>query len=235
MLGLTSLYHRGAIRTDGLGPFNLATGTVKLPMDVEENIIDQLEDVIPSLRNCALTCRAWRPRSRYHLVSSIQIRTRKDFASLCEFFERHRNLASLVKALTIFPSDEEPSPRSLVEVALVELLRQLPNLRQYKLVYDLHVNDGARPTYSTTFHPRSLTHFKMYLHAETLRLGPLRLLSHEELARIVIALPRLRTLQCRGLTFGRQNGGSESSVRFANKTCLSDVSVSSTHSLYISR
>ncbi|KAI0719284.1 hypothetical protein C8T65DRAFT_636191 [Cerioporus squamosus] len=146
MLEPTSFYHLGAIRAGGPSP--LTNRTDKIPMDVEEH-------VIPSLRNCALARREWRPRSRHHLILSIQVRTRDNFASLCDFFDKHQNLASLVEAWNISPSTEEPNPRSLVEVVLVGLLRQLPNLRQYTLLL-LSASDTLRGLPSSISHSLAL-------------------------------------------------------------------------------
>ena len=225
----STLVHRGG----GIDSHDLPSGMtfVKFPVDVQEHVIDQFADDTLSLRNCALTCRAWHPRSRYYLVSSIQVRTRDDYDSLCEFFGQHHNLSRLVESLTVNPSSKEPHPRSLTEVALIGLLRQLPNLRRYRLVHE-YIDTSALAPYQATFHPRTLIHLKTYLKAETLHLGPLKLSSFEELGRLVIALPRLRGLECRGLIFGRQTSNFQPS-RFGNKTNLIHVSVSTSYALRV--
>lgn len=43
------------------------------PLEVEENIIDQLCEDVKSLRPCALTCQNMRTRSRFHLFRVIGI------------------------------------------------------------------------------------------------------------------------------------------------------------------
>ena len=46
---------------------------MQLPIEIFEAVIDQARDNSASLRNLALTCATFLPRSRYHLFSSIII------------------------------------------------------------------------------------------------------------------------------------------------------------------
>ncbi|KAI0750063.1 hypothetical protein C8Q80DRAFT_1052773, partial [Daedaleopsis nitida] len=67
------------------------------PLDIEERFIDQLEEDVAALRCCALVSRLWHPRSRYHLLRSIRIRTRAEYLAICRFLEDNQDLCSLVR------------------------------------------------------------------------------------------------------------------------------------------
>ncbi|RDX40401.1 hypothetical protein OH76DRAFT_1304203, partial [Lentinus brumalis] len=68
-----------------------------VPLEVEENVIDQLSRDVKSLRSCALTCHGWLPRARYHLVASIRVRSREDLYSICDYFSFNPRMATLVR------------------------------------------------------------------------------------------------------------------------------------------
>ena len=46
------------------------------PNEIQDYILDLLQDSKPTLKACALVCRAWVPRSRYHLFSNITLQGR---------------------------------------------------------------------------------------------------------------------------------------------------------------
>ncbi|TFK88412.1 hypothetical protein K466DRAFT_447651, partial [Polyporus arcularius HHB13444] len=68
-----------------------------VPLEVEENVIDQLSRDVESLRSCALTCHGWLPSARYHLVASIRVRSREDLYSICNYFSFNPRMATLVR------------------------------------------------------------------------------------------------------------------------------------------
>ncbi|KAF8880659.1 hypothetical protein BD779DRAFT_1548254 [Infundibulicybe gibba] len=47
-----------------------------LPSEIIDLVIDQLEGDRAALKFCSLVCRSWLPRTRHHLFSSLNIRTR---------------------------------------------------------------------------------------------------------------------------------------------------------------
>ncbi|KAI0758699.1 hypothetical protein C8Q74DRAFT_1209590, partial [Fomes fomentarius] len=78
--------------TTSLLPSVVAT----LPVEVEEGIIDKLHYHIDALRNCALTCRRWLPRTRYHLFATIRVTTKDELFSLCTSLSQSPHLLPLV-------------------------------------------------------------------------------------------------------------------------------------------
>jgi len=95
----------------------------ELPNEIQDRILDFLHDSKPTLRACALVCRAWVPTSRYHIFSDITLRT-KDVPSFevlskdpnctirsCRHLEIHYLSTKIMKALQHLP--RLLSPRSL--------------------------------------------------------------------------------------------------------------------------
>ncbi|KAI0713014.1 hypothetical protein C8T65DRAFT_163967 [Cerioporus squamosus] len=195
-----------------------------VPLEVEENIIDQLSRDVESLRSCALTCHGWFPRARCHLVASIRVRSREDLYSICDYFSFNPRMATLVRNLSVLPGKDEEA-LSLLETIPVALLSRLPKLRSY----------GIRGPYALTgraisFHATTLIHIKTCLHVEELTLQWLDFRTTAELARLLIALPRLRRLNCMDLRFpvnDKNTGGAPVGMtRFRDKCkSLSHVTV----------
>ncbi|KAI0696118.1 hypothetical protein C8T65DRAFT_583693 [Cerioporus squamosus] len=196
-----------------------------LPLEVEENVIDQLSRDVESLRSCSLTCRGWLPRARCHLMASIRVRSREDLYSICDYFRLNPRMATFVANLSISPAIPytEKHPLLLLETIPVDLLSRLPKLRSYNIC-ELHIG------ISISYHATTLIHIKKYLHIAELTLGPLRFRTFAELARLLIALPQLRRLDCTELRFGDMSyiiAGTDTGItRFRDKCrCLSNVTV----------
>ncbi|KAH9939506.1 hypothetical protein B0H21DRAFT_756596 [Amylocystis lapponica] len=63
-----------------------------LPPELTDRIIDHLRGDQGALYNCALTCRAWLPRSRYNLFRAMEIRSLAALTSLVALSHDHRFL-----------------------------------------------------------------------------------------------------------------------------------------------
>ncbi|RDX41517.1 hypothetical protein OH76DRAFT_1302826, partial [Lentinus brumalis] len=159
-----------------------------IPLEVGENIIDQLGGHVDSLRSCALTCRGWNRHARYHLVAAIRVRSREDLYSICDYFTSNPRMASLVRTLSMSPVETEDR-LFLVEVLPVDLLKRLPNLQRYSIIGERSPNPAF-----VSFHGTTLLHIKTYLHVEELNLNFLKFRTSVQLARVLMALPRLRRL-----------------------------------------
>ncbi|TFY55980.1 hypothetical protein EVJ58_g7912 [Rhodofomes roseus] len=76
-----------------------------LPIEVAENIIDYHKFDPPTLLVCALVCRKWAPRSRYHLQqkSTLTIRSAAELKLIGQLltFRRSRGLFAKVRLLRI--------------------------------------------------------------------------------------------------------------------------------------
>ncbi|TFK78710.1 hypothetical protein K466DRAFT_506853 [Polyporus arcularius HHB13444] len=193
-----------------------------IPLEVGENFIDQLSGHVDSLRSCALVCRGWNRHARQHLMVAIRVQSREDLCSIHEYFASNPRMASLVRSLCMASPLGGEKHRCLLEVLPVYLVKRLPNLQRYSI---------GRWTYFTahtgsdqvSFHATALMHIKTYLHVEELHLEALRFRTSAELARVLIALPRLRRLQCRDLEADNLTADTS---RFRNKcNMLSELTV----------
>ncbi len=52
------------------------------PAEIEDLIIDELHGDVWTLRQCALTCSGWLPRSRYNLYFSVRVDRKEKLLSL---------------------------------------------------------------------------------------------------------------------------------------------------------
>ncbi|TFK88163.1 WD40 repeat-like protein [Polyporus arcularius HHB13444] len=163
-----------------------------IPLEVGEHIIDQLIGDVRSLRSCALICRGWNNHARDLLMASIHIQSSEDLYCVCDYIASNPRMSSLVRSLSISPALAVKNARCLLEVLPVDLLKRLPNLQRYSIVGGVRWDPLAR----VSFHATTLLHFKTYLLVEELYLDTLEFHTSAELARVLIALPRLRHLQC---------------------------------------
>ncbi|KAI0725573.1 hypothetical protein C8Q72DRAFT_580582 [Fomitopsis betulina] len=82
--------------------------SLRLPLEIQEHILDHLHDDVRTLQACCLTCTAWIPTTRLHLFRYIKLRRAKDCL---------RFLATLEST-----SDLEAGGRPSVGVLVTELL-----------------------------------------------------------------------------------------------------------------
>lgn len=202
----------------------------RFPIEVEENIIDQASTERSVLKNCALVCRDWYPRSLYHLIRSIRVRSREDFLIFCEFFSRHKDLAELVRELEIAASPDYDDI-AILQVAYVPLLSLLPRLKSYSLRDMRRSTTGTLtlPSGLVSWHPTTLVQFKAHLSVEELSLGPLLLCGYSELLHVILALRRtLRVVRCQNIRFAShaQPDWNVGETSLANKLRVSTLVVS---------
>ncbi len=184
----------------------------RVPLEVAENIIDALgaSRDANSLRNCALTCRGWHPRARYHLMASICIRSREDLSSILDYFDSTPDIAGAVWSLALYPEDHEHSLflRGAIPIALFS---RFPNLRSYRINGHAFANHSIPPI---SFYPNSLVGLKAFL-LEELSLTDVVFRTGTELARLLIALCRLRRLDCKDVSFKDQSNPVTSATHLA--------------------
>lgn len=97
-----------------------------------ENIIDYLAYPVdrPSLYSCALVCRAWLPRCRYHLFHVVHIRTQRQLRLLSKAVDRTPEISRLLTKLVLCP---DLGAAALLEMSLA-LLRRLPRLVEFYII-----------------------------------------------------------------------------------------------------
>ncbi|KAI3622584.1 hypothetical protein WG66_016006 [Moniliophthora roreri] len=128
----------------------------RLPPELFDQIVDELEDSLSDLKSCSLVCRDWLPRSRHHLFHSLSIPIEgADLASftmtpyplidqsILNVFNSSSILGNYVRKLTL---DFRYSSQlvSTSESWIIELSRGVTQLRQLTLfmfpIYDLSTN-----------------------------------------------------------------------------------------------
>ena len=177
----------------------------RFPLEICEEIIDQLRDDSCCLRACALTCRDWHIRSRFHLLRSIHFAQRyrpsakhEDIDEFCSYLASYQSLPPLVQSLHIHWN-----------LLCTPLLRQLPNLRHTELI------DNDRHRGPLTLHTSFLAYFRAYLHIETLCLSHVDLCSPRRLTTLILSIPSLRYLVCDNISV---SGKAEESSHIAAST-----------------
>ncbi|KAI0758782.1 hypothetical protein C8Q74DRAFT_1372701 [Fomes fomentarius] len=103
------------------------------PPEIKDRIIDHLHGDVKTLRQCALTCSEWLPRSRCNLFVAVWVVTRKQLFSLCSAITEYTYLRPLVHSVTLEVRPSRPESRYLIETIPIPLLTLLPNLTCWSL------------------------------------------------------------------------------------------------------
>ena len=184
-------------------PSSVMNNGPKLPLDVQETIIDESADNVFTLRHCALTCRDWLPRSRFHLLSAVCISTQEDIYSFCKFLDAYTHYRTLVRSVTMAPVSTERRPACLAGVFSISILSRLPRLHGWVIRNDPFRECKLKVSYhSTTLEQlRTLTSSPIV----NLHLKDLNFVSRSEFLRLVASFPQLKHLQCDTIGFDRRN------------------------------
>ncbi|KAI1789273.1 hypothetical protein LXA43DRAFT_874868, partial [Ganoderma leucocontextum] len=167
-----------------------------------EVVIDQASDHVASLRLLSLICSTFQPRARYHLFSSIRIRSVEQMHSAPEFLDAHPWLPPLVQKVSL-----SPGPLSgdhwyrgvqnvpLLDVAPVHILSRLQNLRTWKLELVGSPLTTGGPWLS--FHRSALSCYRRYgNHIQNLELSCLPLDDVSDLTGLVSAFTGIQSVTC---------------------------------------
>ena len=120
------------VNIDHLTPFRSF-----FPVKIEENVIDKSLNDVATLRHCALTCRDWLPRSRFHLFSLIRISTQENIYLFCDLLDANPERQAWIRSITMGPDRSERRLTCLLETFPLQLLSRLPNFRGWALRNDL--------------------------------------------------------------------------------------------------
>ena len=172
---------------------------VPFPIDIEEHIIDQLVDHFASVRRCSLTCKAWVPRTRFHLFGTIRIATKTAWNAVLDYFQNNPHMRPLVRSLLVAPTPTERT--RLLGTYPASLFQMLPNLHRW----EMQVPVDAETNQKVSFHPTTLIQLR-YSPITELRVSSIQFTSRGEFLRLVSSLPRLSVLQSSDVTFGPTNG-----------------------------
>ena len=169
----------------------------RLPTEVVEEVIDQARDDRASLHCLTLLCKALLTRARYHLFTSIVIRSIQQVELSRGFLDSHPWALPLVRKVTLsidFPRDYSKPNIPLLDIVRSHLFTRLPNLRAWRMRAGL-LPDRNTPWLS--FHPSALVCYRAYgssIQSLELEGIPFREMSH--FVRLVSAFTTMHTLTC---------------------------------------
>ena len=172
-------------------------------------MIDLLQDDVPTLRACSLTCSLWLTRSRFHLFSRIRITDHTSLASFVSLLQAQPYLQYIVTSVAIHISHNTPtSIPTLQDVAPIVLVGHLPCLGrlsfQQHILFELTFLLGG-----VSFRRDTLACLDRYGSVRDLQLGPLDMRTGAELVRLLVMLPGLRNLSCTKVQFVRRGPGTD--------------------------
>ena len=191
------------------------------PVETEENFIDQLSDCVPALRYCALTCRAWLPRSRFHLLRSVRIKSEKHLEAFSDMLDKYPTRRSWITSVTMAPTAKGSNPRRLLETFPFALLANFRNLRRWE-INQASVRKVARRA-TLFFHNTTLTRLRCSS-LEELHLSSIQLGSHAELVRVLVAFAGLSSLKCTNVTFSQAGTAGQDSLKVTARRTLAKLS-----------
>lgn len=145
---------------------------------------------------CAMVCKTWLPRSRFHLFRSISIEHMFQFRNLCDAFTSTPILRDLVHYLSLssgcYPDE---GGDSFHETAIVVLIPQLSNIHTLRLVGDptkIHIRQPC------SLRPISLGCIALCTSLRKLILHDISFRSASDILRLIACFPksRLKELEC---------------------------------------
>lgn len=89
---------------------------MQLPCELRDCVIDFLQDNRAALETCSLTCKAWLPRSRYHLFRSIRIDPGRRGTALRALLEANPDIGKCVRNVTILGSGQDAPVERVVRM-----------------------------------------------------------------------------------------------------------------------
>ena len=176
---------------------------MQLPIEILEGVIDQTCDSPATLRDLSLTCSEFLPRARYHIFTSIVIRTMEQMLSSRDFLDARPWLLPLVYKVTLDLStslnrstdseDRAKQKPHLLHVVPMYLFAHFPNLR----VWRIHGEMGYPRENWVTFHRSTLRYYNICSsHIHHLELCNIQFKRMSDFARLVSAFTSIHTLTC---------------------------------------
>ncbi|KAI0357884.1 hypothetical protein OH77DRAFT_1310649 [Trametes cingulata] len=170
------------------------------PQEIFDQIIDDSWRDAETLRQCALTCHAWLPRSRLNLFSTAVLRRSDQLHKFSRALSSSTEAAALVQELILAPPYKVKP--AFINSALIALASKLPRVRKLCLVRPPFAWPDKRGSLSIPLRlVEFITRFSTLTHVV---LVDLSFASFLDLVHIVTALPNLTALDCRALDWGDQ-------------------------------
>ncbi|KAI0629821.1 hypothetical protein C8Q77DRAFT_1138762 [Trametes polyzona] len=174
-------------------------GRLSLPVEIQEQIIDHLalsRGSRRALRNCALVCRAWTPRShnlfRTVVLAPVGVETMRQLAQVLYESPRLRSLVGEIRiSMAHQPKEEQLTVRESCEVLPLVLSGVVPTLHS-----TLKVTAMNRNAVPLRLHRAFFTSLTQITSITTLRLYHVMFYSFGDFARIISTLTKLHSLGC---------------------------------------
>ncbi|KAI0634011.1 hypothetical protein C8Q77DRAFT_720450 [Trametes polyzona] len=171
------------------------------PQELYDSVIDATRRDISTLKQCALTCRAWLPRSRYNLYFAPVIGSYSQLHKFSEALDATSENANLVRELVVSIPREVPA--SLADATLGPLADRVPRLYKLSIVQPPFEYPDRRKaivvspqTADWIVHMGTLTHVVLF---------DLLFSSFADFANIVDSLHHLTSLECISLQTDEQD------------------------------
>lgn len=190
--------------------------TPSLPIEVEEQIIDYLgSEVGPdhkTLASCALTCKAWVPRSRIYLFQRVSILDVERLYGLSSLpFSPSHPIPDSVQQLWSLESHSEQQP-SFGHLVPHFLATRLPNVQHLQLGQRPYAgvmsSTTPSPELSKTekpfpYHATLLPHLARFRNVTRLNLDHYHFDTYSDVRRFIGAFPALTRVTLQKITWGR--------------------------------
>ncbi|KAH9886227.1 hypothetical protein C8Q73DRAFT_283667 [Cubamyces lactineus] len=170
------------------------------PQEIYDILIDHCRRDTPTLLQCALTCRAWLPRSRYNLYHIVILRQREQLTGFSRTLAIAPQIADLVQELVLAPPGEDQP--TIVRSATAVLAYKLPHMRKFSIVQPPFMYPDVRGQVEISL--RTACYLALFPRLTHLALIDVSLSSFLDFVRLITALPYLTTLECRSILWENQ-------------------------------
>lgn len=157
-----------------------------LPVEVWEHVIDELSIHLTTLWSCALVCKAWQARSRFHLISKVTLRNKQQVYRLSRLLDEHPALQTRVQTVRLRP-DTLSGPMTHFMSFASMLAKKLPAVTSLWLFHSKWMPNTAQ---NNTF-----IHLSNFSSLSALSLRGVTFASPLILARLICSFPNLSSLQ----------------------------------------
>lgn len=170
-----------------------------MPIEIHERVIDAVRTNYTTLLQCALTCRAWLPRSRYNLFCRPILRSVVQLSLFLRTLRNHPPSGleplptEITEELTLAPAAPTVPP-TFVHSACALLAGFVPRLKKLNIVFSPSQCRNFRYGNRLDLPPRMIAYIAQFPALTHLTFRDIELTSFMALARLIVALPSLSAL-----------------------------------------
>ncbi len=196
-----------------------------LPQELYDEVLDHLVGQVRTLVTCALVCKRWLLRCRYHIYWKVHLRTRRQLGLFYRSLNADVSLCKIVASVSVHNPMHSPHTRYTgdddldLDIVSVLLVSILPNLDAL-LIASHGTESGSLHMGQITF--RCVRSLRML---SKLVLHNLHFATLAALGRFVAAFPSLKILRCTDVAAASH--GHEHLVQALTPHRLEELNVSS--------